>query len=339
MATFKLYKLQFTSPLHISSQHEDEGISQKTILSDTLYAALTSCLVKAGIPVPEDGDLRFTISSLFPYYQKEESSKPIYFLPMPLHARQAELADVTKVKKVKKVKWVDVSLYGDVLSGNKLFDKTDCYSYIQEAYLTKESLPEDAEGSKEFMKSEVSQRVTLKSRTGEEDAKPYYVDKILFRGWSGLYFVVEGDTDLLDSALHILSLEGLGTDRNVGFGFFHYSTDEISIELPQDADHQIALSLLIPESEEQLNQLMDSDLVAYDFVRRGGWITTYPYNTLRKNAIYGFLPGSVFGKSSKHECSPIGKFVNLTPEIGDLTPNHPIWRCGRSIMLPIKLKQ
>lgn len=339
MATYKIYKLQFTSPLHISSQHEDEGISQKTILSDTLYAALISCLAKAGKPVPEDGDLGFTISSLFPYYQKDENSQPIYFLPMPLHARQAQLADVTKAKKVKKVKWVETSLYGDILSGNRFFDKTDSYSDIQEAYLTKEALPEDAEGSKEFMKSEVSQRVTLKSRTGEEDAKPYYVDKNIFKGWSGLYFVVEGDTDLLDTVLQLLSLEGIGTDRNVGFGFFHYTTDEIAIELPQDADHQIALSLLIPESEEQLKKLLDSDLVAYDFSRRGGWITTYPYNTLRKNAIYGFLPGSVFKKYTDEACSPIGKIVSLKPEIGDLTPNHPIWRCGRSIMLPIKLKQ
>ena len=336
MATFQIYKLQFTSPLHISNQQEDEGISQMTILSDTLYAALTSCLVKAGKPVPEKGDLGFTISSLFPYYQKEENSSPVYFLPMPLHARQARLADVSMAKKVKKVKWVDAQLYGEILSGKKLFDKQEDFSDIQDVYLTKATLPEDVDGSKDFIKSEVSQRVTLKSRTGEEDANPYFVDKIIFKGWSGLYFIVEGDTTLLNTSLQLLSLEGIGTDRNVGFGFFNYSTDEITIELPQDADHQIALSLLIPASEEQLKQLMDSDFVAYDFARRGGWITTYPYNTLRKNVIYGFLPGSVF-KNHTEPCIPIGRIVSLTPDIGDLTPNHPIWRCGKSIMLPIKL--
>lgn len=338
MATFKIYKLQFTSPLHINSQREEEDVSLQTIHSDAFYAALTSCLAKKGKPIPENGDLGFTISSLFPYYQKKEDSNPVYFFPMPLHAKQTELSDVSMAKKVKKVKWVDASLFNEVLAGNKLFGEMENFSYIQEVYLTKEILPESIDGSKEFVRSEVSQRVTLKSRTGEEDAKPYFVDKILFKDCSGLFFLAEGDTDLLDSALHILSLEGLGTDRNVGFGFFNYSTDQLSIQLPSNADHQVALSLLIPESEEQLGELMDSDLVAYDFVRRGGWITTYPYNTLRKNAIYGFLPGSVFGKSSEQECSPIGKIVNLAPKIGELTPSHPIWRCGRSIMLPITLK-
>lgn len=339
MATYKLYKLQFTSPLHISNQHEDEGVSQKNILSDTFYAALISCLAKTGRPIPEDGDLGFAISSLFPYYQKEDNSKPIYFLPMPLQAVQTEIADVANAKKVKKVKWVDASLYSELLAGNKFLDKKDSYSYIQDVYLTKETLSEDVDGSKDFVKSEVSQRVTLESRTGEEDAKPYYVDKIIFKGWSGLFFIVEGDTDLLDTALQILSVEGIGTDRNVGFGFFNYSTDQLLLNLPQDADHQVALSLLIPESEEQLKELMDSDLVAYDFTRRGGWITTHPYNTLRKNAIYGFLPGSVFKKKPNEDCSPIGKITCLKPEIGDMTPDHPIWRCGKSIMLPIILKQ
>ena len=70
MATFKIYKLHFTAPLHISDQHDDLGNSQKIIQSDTLYAALMSCLAKNGEIMPEDGELGFTVSSLFPYFQK-----------------------------------------------------------------------------------------------------------------------------------------------------------------------------------------------------------------------------------------------------------------------------
>lgn len=269
MATFKIYKLHFTAPLHISNHHEDSSMSLKTIHSDTLYAALISCLAKTGNAVPSDGELGCTVSSLFPYYQKDANSKPVYFLPMPFQAHQAELKDVSMAKKVKKVQWVDSSLYGKVLSGESFFDgKSEYLSCIQESYLTSVLLPEDANGSREFVCSEVSQRVTLLSRTGEEDAKPYYVDKVLFRDSSGFYFIAEGDTTQLDKALRILSVEGLGTDRNVGFGFFDFVEDNISIELPQDADHQVAMSLMIPSSEEQLRTLMGSDKVAYDFVRR-----------------------------------------------------------------------
>lgn len=339
MATFKIFKLHFTAPLHISDQHDDLGNSQKIIQSDTLYAALMSCLAKNGEDLPEDGELGFTVSSLFPYFQKDKDSSPVFFLPIPMQSRQADLADVTKAKTVKKVQWIDSNLYSSVLSGESLFDGTDSYiPYIQGNYLTTYELPEDINGSKEFVRSEVSQRVTLMSRTGEEDAKPFYVDKILFRYDAGLYFIVEGDTSLLEKALHLLSLEGIGTDRNVGYGFFEYTADSLSIDLPKEANHQLSLSLLIPESKEQLEMLLNSECVAYDFVRRGGWITTYPYMTLRKNAIYGFVPGSVFRKDEGESATVIGKIVDLKPETVDVEITHHVWRNGKAIMLPIKLK-
>ena len=339
MATFKIFKLHFTAPLHISDQHDDLGNSQKIIQSDTLYAALMSCLAKNGEDLPEDGELGFTVSSLFPYFQKDKDSSPVYFLPIPMQSRQADLADVTKAKMVKKVQWIDSNLYSSALSGESLFDGTDSYiPYIQGNYLTTYELPEDINGSKEFVRSEVSQRVTLMSRTGEEDAKPFYVDKILFRYDAGLYFIVEGDTSLLEKALHLLSLEGIGTDRNVGYGFFEYTADSLSIDLPKEANHQLSLSLLIPESKEQLEMLLNSECVAYDFVRRGGWITTYPYMTLRKNAIYGFVPGSVFRKDEGESATVIGKIVDLKPETVDVEITHHVWRNGKAIMLPIKLK-
>lgn len=339
MATFKIYKLHFTSPLHIGDQHEDLGGSQKVVQSDALYAALMSCLAKKGESIPENGDLGFTVSSLFPYFQKDENSSPVYFLPIPMQAKQVDIGDVPMAKKVKRVQWVDSALYASVLSGESLFDGADkCLSCIQEGYMSTYELPEDINGSKEFVRSEVSQRVTLKSRTGEEDAKPFYVDKILFRHHAGLYFIAEGDTLLLEKALNILSLEGIGTDRNVGYGFFEYTVDSLSIDLPDSANHQLSLSLFIPESKEQLEALMNSEKVAYDFMRRGGWITTYPYMTLRKNAIYGFLPGSVFRKEEDITTAIIGKIVDLKPKIADVEIAHHVWRNGKSIMLPINLK-
>ncbi len=339
MATFKIYKLHFTSPLHIGDRHESNDTSLTTIQSDSLYAALTSCLAMTGYNIPDNGDLGFTISSLFPYYQRGNESQPVFFLPLPIQARISELADVSMAKKIKKIQWVDTDIYNDILSGETLFEKIDVIlPFVQGSYLTKVSLPEDVNGSKEFVKSEVSQRVTLNSRIGDEDAKPYYVDKILFKYDSGLFFLAEGNTELLEKALSILSVEGIGTDRNVGFGFFEFSSDELTIKVPEHANHQVALSLFIPESKEQLAELMDSDDVAYDFTRRGGWITTIPDSTLRKNVIYGFLPGSVFSLKSGKACGTLGRIVNLKPEIGDLTPKHPIWRNGKSVMLPIKLK-
>ncbi len=83
---------------------------------------------------------------------------------------------------------------------------------------------------------------------------------------------------------------------------------------------------------------MKSNIIAYDFTRRGGWVTTYPYNTLRKNAIYGFLPGSMFSKEANSPCVPIGKIVDLNPDMGEESPEHPVWRNGKAIMIPINIK-
>lgn len=334
MATFKIYKLHFTSPLHISNLRDDGSVSMKTIQSDTLYAALTSCLAKAGHKIPEDGDLGFTLSSAFPYYQEKNDSEPIYFLPMPFQTRLPQLEDVSKSKMVKKVQWVDSELYDAVLQGKQFFDGTEEYiEHIHGTYLTTRALPWD---TSDFIQSEVVQRVYIESRTGQKDALPYYIDRITFQDWSGLYFIAIGQTEPLEKALSMLSLEGIGTDRHVGFGSFEYFSDTLIVNTPQDADYQLALSVLIPSSEDQLHQLLASDTVAYDFTRRGGWITTYPYNTLRKNAVYAFLPGSVLCKTG-NDSNEIGHIVNLSPKIEANPPLHPIWRNGKALMLPIKM--
>ena len=337
---FKVYRLHFTAPLHISDQREDASISQKTIHSDTLHAALISCLAKVGKQVPEDGNLECIISDMFPYYQQKKDSEPTYFLPMPLQSTLPQLADPADAKKVKKVQWVDTKLYSDLLNGKKFFGgNSEDLNLIQASYLTKTELPLDAKGSRDFVKSEVMQRVKIENRSGKEPALPYYVDRISFKDYSGLYFLSFGDTTLLDEALQILAMEGIGTDRYVGYGFFEYIKDEndLLIDVPDDACHQMALSMFIPETEGQLNGILGDDKVAYDFIRRGGWITTPPYNTLRKNAIYAFLPGSVFCGTTDKYC--LGRIVNLKPdgEIDGQTIGHSIWRNGISIMLPIKL--
>lgn len=339
---FKTYKLHFTAPLHISNQRSDGSISLKTIQSDTLYAALTACLAKVGEQLPPNGDFNCKISSLFPFYERKATkcygAQLIYFLPMPLQSRMPELPDVALAKKVKKVQWVDSRLYGRLLRGEQFFNGTEGKTdLIQGPYFTEITLPQGVDESRDFVKSDVLQRASIADRTGKGDAMPFYIDRITFRYDSGLYFLATGDTAMLDKALCLLKEEGLGTDRHIGFGYFDIEEGSLEIDVPTDADHVVSLSLFIPEDDKQLQSLLQSEQVAYDFVRRGGWITTYPYNTLRKNFIYGFMPGSVFYKGSNCGVQMLGKIVNLKPNVATTDPLHDIWRNGQSIMLPIKV--
>lgn len=334
MATkkFKTYKLHFTSPLHLGDARDDYSVSLQTIASDTMYAALISCLAKLGEKIPDNGDLECTISSLFPFYQKNSESNAVYFFPKPLkQTLPTSEAAIKERKKVKKVAWLDAKYFSKALRGEQLFDEQTIQNLNNGVYLTDETIDKD------FITSQVSPRVTV-SRDGQEDAKPFYMDRIMFKDYSGLYFVVDGDTTLLDKAIALLQSEGIGTDRNVGNGYFEYETNEVEITMPEESDCSIILSSYIPESQEQLSEMLGSEKIAYDFQRRGGWITTPPHNTLRKKYVYAFTAGSVFAS----KCNGIEQKglvgVDLNPTINwDQKVEHPIWRCGRAIFLPIKL--
>lgn len=332
--TFNIYKLHFTSPLHLGDARDDYGVSLKSIASDTMYAALISSLAKLGEEIPKDGDLKCTISSLFPFYQKDKADgNAVLFFPKPLKQTLPKSKKaVEERKKIKKVTWLDASYFTKILRGEQLFDEqTIGGNAIQGEFMT------DALIDKDFISSQVSPRVTV-SRDFSEDAKPFYMDRVTFKGYSGLFFIADGDVSLLEKALNLLQHEGIGTDRNVGNGYFEYEKDLIDLEIPDDANFVMSLSSFVPESKEQLQAMLESNEVAYDFQRRGGWITTPPYNTLRKNVIYAFTAASVF----KSQCSGIeckGKVsVDLKPEINwDAKLEHSIWRCGRALFLPIKL--
>ncbi len=326
--TFNIYKLHFTSPLHLGDAREDYGVSLKTITSDTMYAALISCLAKLGIEIPNNGDLGCTISSLFPFYQKDKGSDAVLFFPKALKQTlpTSEKA-VEERKKVKKVAWLDAQAFSKMLKGEQLFDDATIDN-IQGEYLTGKEIDKD------FISSQVSARVSV-SRDGQEDAKPFYMDRITFKGYSGLYFIAEGNVESLNKALNLLQSEGIGTDRNVGNGYFEYTNCTFEIDIPNNAEHIIALSSFVPESKAQLQAMLNSDDIAYDFQRRGGWITTSPHNTLRKNVIYAFTAASVF----KHQCDGVETLgqvgIDLKPDLQMV--EHPIWRCGRALFLPIKL--
>lgn len=325
---FNIYKLHFTSPVHLGDAREDYGVSLKTIASDTMYAALISCLAKLGEKIPDNGDLNCTISSLFPFYQKDKESDAVLFLPKPMKQTlpTSEKAIVER-KKVKKVAWLDAQAFSKMLKGEQLFDDATIDN-IQGEYLT------DKEIDKDFISSQVSARVSV-SRDGQEDAKPFYMDRITFKGYSGLYFIAEGNVESLEKALNLLQSEGIGTDRNVGNGYFEYTNCTLEIDIPNNAEHIIALSSFVPESKAQLQAMLNSDDIAYDFQRRGGWITTSPHNTLRKNVIYAFTAASVF-KSESEGLEIKGKMgIDLTPDI--LKGKHKVLRCGRALFLPIKL--
>src|SRR5690606_21537281 len=125
---------------------------------------------------------------------------------------------------------------------------------------------------------------------------------------------------------------------NVGHGTFDWERGEITIELPEGAEHIVTMSLYHPEDPETLQSMVDENS-AWKLIKRGGWITDPKYQTIRKRSVYMFSEGSVF-KKPVDVCTQIGlPAINLQPqeEKGEYPVDHPIWRCGRSLVLPIKV--
>lgn len=323
---FSLYKLRFTSPLHIGDVRADYGVSHHTISSDSMYAALIATLAKIGEDIPKYGDLGCTISSLFPFCGNT------LFFPRPLNLQVSVLDDARLAKTFKKITWLNTNDFLKALNGALTLSDSD-KDRIYEGFLFEDSKNTP---KKDFITSQITERVCVKSRTGESNTTPFYMDRVCFDENSGLFFIADGNTSHIDKALKLLKHEGLGTDRNVGNGNFEYSQDNLSWHLPDNANKIISLSSFIPTDKEQLATLLCGNDIAYDFERRGGWITTSPYNHIRKNVIYVFKAGSVFNKPQSAETIE-GKIVNLKPNLpGNMKKiDHEIYRCGKAIMLPI----
>lgn len=337
MTKFKIYKLRFTAPLHISDERDDYGISLQTIHSDTLYAAMISVLAKIGVEINDTGDLGFSISSLFPYYEKDDMS--VYFLPK-LRLQNIPAKELQNdAKKIKKIEWLDVEFFNKQINGETLFDKHFKENFGKELlnngkYLTKKSIDEN------FISKEVSPRVKV-SRNFSEDAEPFYMERIYFKYQSGMYFIAEGDNlNKINIALEILQDEGIGTDRTIGNGFFKFTEESIELDLPK-SNKVSNLSLFLPENQEKIDELLKGDNIAYDFQKRGGWITDAGLNTFRKNTVQMFSEASVFSSNSVIENYFVnGKIVDLMPQLNYESLNvkpHPIWRNGRAIFIPVKV--
>jgi CRISPR type III-A-associated RAMP protein Csm4 len=133
--------------------------------------------------------------------------------------------------------------------------------------------------------------------------------------------------------LSYLADSGIGTDRTVGMGQFSFSFDTFSIDLPEKTSHSFNLSLFCPENHGQLKELIDNNS-KYDLIKRGGWIGE-PYNTFRKKSIYMFREGSVF----KTNDLTAGKTVDLKPEKTPAKIDHPVYRVGKSLFMPVLINE
>lgn len=320
--------MRFETPLHIGDyKPESYENSESYLRSDTIIAAIISTWAKIGRgDWIGDGDLPFNISSAFPFYyetQKDEVIKYHPFFPRIKRPFNFDKYDLKISKSLKRIVWTDLDYFEKILRGEKLTHFND--NHLQAEFLSDKEVPS------EFMYRQISERVQIPRESSISESQPFYMERIHFNK-GGLFFLAIGDQlDRLETALNWLMYEGFGTDRNVGNGFFKWEKQDITLSIDSNTNYSTNLGLYCPENKSLLYQQVDENS-AYDLIKRGGWITTPGYQNLEKKSIYMFTEGSLFNNRSEICGHPNH---NLTPD--DYPIDHNIYRCGRTIFLPVKI--
>jgi CRISPR-associated protein Csm4 len=322
---FYIYKLRFQGPTHFGDTGIDLENVNEWISSDTLFSALVNamCTMKGEEKTTEfvkrfENDPPFLISSLFLYNNDQ------LFLPRPLADDNINKEIKQKMgKELKKLKWLTVDGF---------------YKWIQGEYLNLhdvETMKSVQDSYKEAFTVEIKPKVTLDRAS--QNSSIYHCGYVYFNEKAGLYGLVTfNDEDMIkefEILLKNLGEIGIGGEKTYGCGMFKVSifvelTGTLRNILENKSERFILLSLYHPSNDEK--ETVADNLIAYDLVRKKGWISSGRYALPLKRKSVGFITeGSVLRTHVK------GCLVDVTP---DKYPpqllHHKVYRYGYAFTAP-----
>lgn len=287
MLTYYVYKLHFTTPVHIGPDDGQNTLhsSAVTIHSDTLFAALCVEASRSGnstavMSLIEDAQNDQVIfSDLFPFRGEK------LFLPKPIISEvQVKIdQDLENRKDYKKLHYLPIDMWKNYVQfgkGQSEFDLDICKEMI-----------------KDITFSDRRQRVAV---TGQEDPEPYFIQAIDFNDNCGLYCVIGFGEETLrkkyEELLIGLGWSGIGGKRSSGWGKFEIvSSNNLDVYAPdlkqmickETAERWVTINTSLP-IETEMHTVENG---RYLLCRRGGFVDHAPY---KKKSIYAFGPGSCF---------------------------------------------
>lgn len=160
-------------------------------------------------------------------------------------------------------------------------------------------------------------------------------DKQLETKQSGLYFLVDGDVDIIKPALRFLSHFGFGGNNTTGKGSFRYEIKDFKLTTPDNPNSFVSLSLFHP-TQTQLAELTKSEnknKFWYELNFRAGRIGVHfadEADKNQKNIVANFVEGSTFPYlQDKYP----GKLVETAK-----TKYHSVFNNGFCFKIPSNLK-
>jgi CRISPR-associated protein Csm4 len=320
MAKYKGYKLHFRDGLHIDAGGFGMANTAESIASDTLMSAICCCvrLLFDDSKVTELLNTEGAISSAFPF------QNDVLYFPKPLTSDyELSFSPYSDEKRFRKARFLTNDTFSKSLSGT--LDETAFETILNGK--KQHVFP----STKEFMQTIERPRVAIDRINSATTIFPF-AELVFDRDEKcGFFFLTDfKDPSVLktifEPALRLLGDEGIGADGTIGKGLFEVEAFDCTIELPDDSNAHLLLSLYNPNETE--TQELNTDNSTYDFVIRNGWISSGSWET-RRQSVRMIREGSVlsFNKNQK----PIGCVPNVVQ-------GSDVFRWGRAFTLPIKLK-
>ncbi len=329
MDEITLYKLNFSSPLHIGAHGVGYEETGNMIHSDTLFSAIMSLWgnfyeddIESLCKTPS-----FIISSAFPF------KKDVLFFPRPMVriGKDAE-GDDKKEKKIKKVEFISQELLESILkgeSGNLEFNEKDTLQSGKFWHLNQSSFDKN---DIIFAERELP-RVTIDRNTNSSEI--FYFSEIVFNRDAGLFFLAKFIDKRIkqkfETVLRLLGDEGIGGDKRMGKGLFSLDIKEnFHVSFPENTDAFLTLSLYYPQESEFNGGILND--ASYNLLSRKGWLHAPGAMTLRRKEIRTFTEGSVFNAIGK----PLyGTNPCVLEKNENLGLRHNIYRYGIAFNLPM----
>jgi len=365
MPTLIPYSLAFRGGLHVGTRGVNLEESGAVLPADTLFAALLHAWRRAGrdvealtapfVAAPPDPP--FLLTSAFPY------AGGVRFYPMPadLNRLVAGGGDTAlRGKQLKRIRFLSEGLLLKALAGARLdgdlYPADDTTEPVTGLALQGGSLwmlseeidrlpaalqrghgKRHALRSLQVFSADRTPRVTVDRASSA--ANIFHAGRVTFAQGCGLWFGVQWRTQpssaaamdyrkALAEGLRILSDDGIGGERNVGYGAFSAREGE-PVALPDPLPGQPAwlLSRYHPR-EEELPAALAAPGAAYGLAAVGGWLHSPGQVSQRRKRLVLLSEGSLICPPAY----PAGDVQDVRPEY-DGAPGipHPVYRYGLAL--------
>jgi len=339
---------------HLGREGLDQEASAESFPSDSLFAALMATLrsvdadrfedfIARWIATPAPAGPPFRISSLFP------TAGGLPLLPIPrLRVNLGSAPRPGVAKTLKRIAYVSPAILERLLSGAAMDRWLPESGQPGEGLLLQDgkvwisreersALPpawQSLDGARlhdaAIWKAQPVPRVTVDRVTNRGSI--FHVGRTVFAEGCGLWLLadVQHEGELLDMLLHILADQGIGGERNAGYGAF--TLDAFSpptLPSAERAARVMTLARYNPAPDEWEAGVLGPN-ASYELVDVGGWLAAPGVRAQRRKRVRMIEVGSILAAP----VPVIGRIVDVCPEY-DLpgAPSHPVYRSG--IALPI----